>query len=87
MRKLKPWEVNKLTYKEWGEMKHDWINETKLDYVESYFFRLNNYIKGQQNHFILKSTFGMMSDGEIKQSIEKWFNHCIGVYSEIELNK
>ena len=85
-KKPKPWGITKLTYQEWGNMKHDWVNETKLDYVESYFFRYDNYIKGQKNDFILKSVFGRMDEIDIKKSINKWFNFCVGAYSEIEIS-
>ena len=86
-KKPKPWGITKLTYQEWGNMKHDWVNETKLDYVESYFFRYDNYIKGQKNDFILKSVFGRMDEIDIKKSINKWFNFCVGAYSEIEISQ
>ena len=83
-KKNKPWEIREFTYQEWGNMKHDWINETKLDYVESYFFRYDNYIKGQKNKFILKSVFGTTDSIGIEKSINKWFKSCIGAYSETE---
>ncbi len=86
--KLKYWELNpkKRNLTEWNDMPVDWVNESKLDWVKSYFFRYDNYILGKKNMFILKSTFGNKSDIEIKEDINKWFSICVGAYSETTIN-
>ena len=61
----------------------DWGNEYKLCYsVESYFFRYNNYNKYLEsgNLFIKKSSFGVLTDKEIKEEIDWWFKQCVGAY-------
>jgi hypothetical protein len=82
-KKPKPWELKKYNYLEWGEMNHDWHNESKLSFVDSYFFRYDNYIKAKNNEFIIKSVFGNQHPKEIQMEIQWWFNACIGVYSQI----
>ena len=84
----KPWEIKKLTYQEWGQNKHDWENEYKLMYsVESYFFRYDNFIKGNESDVILRSVFGNKNYEDIVKDIKYWFNKCIGAYNVINLNK
>ena len=85
-KKEKKWSVKVFSYQEWAKMNHDWANESKLGFVESYFFRYDNFIKGQNNEFIMKSVFGNKHPTEIKIELDKWFFNCIGTYSEIELN-
>lgn len=68
-------------------MDYDWANEYKVTYnIESYFFRYNNYMKYIEtgNDHIRKSTFGVKSTWDIQRDINKWFNACIGAYTEIE---
>lgn len=79
-----PWEEKDITYQEWGRMNFDWSNYYKLKYsVPSYFFRLDNYMKGLKNKHIMKSTFGLKSNAEIKKEIDWWFERCIGAYCQI----
>ena len=85
-KKPKPWEIRKYTYQEWGKMDFDWLNEHKLDQtIVCYFWRIENYEKGQKNEHILRSTFGMKTEYEIQQEIQYWFNASVGAYNEIEL--
>ena len=86
-KKLKYWENHpkKRNTKEWIDMPVDWLNEHKLGCVNDYFFRYDNFIKGEVNEHIMKSTFGRKSKHEIEIEIYFWFDKCIGVYSEIEI--
>lgn len=89
VKKYKYWELNRKcrTTKEWCEMPIDWLNEHKLKAVDSYFFRYDNLEIGKANEFIIKSVFGNKSMFEINKEINWWFNKCIGVYSEIKIEK
>lgn len=84
--KKKPWEIKKFTYSEWAKMDYDWNNEYKVKHnVESYLFRYENFISGNVNSQIMKSTFGVKNNIEIRKEIEYWFDACIGAYSEINI--
>lgn len=83
-----PFEKKQYTYQEWGCMDFDWLNYYKVTYnVESYLWRYDNYLKGIDNHHILKSTFGKSNIEDIKKEIELWFNNCLGAYNTIEIWK
>ncbi len=80
-----PWEIKKLTYKEWSIINFDWDNQSKIDkWIPAYLFRYNNYQKGLKNKHILKSTFGRKTIIEIKEEIEMFYKICIGAYTKIE---
>lgn len=84
-KKKYPWEVNKISYSEWGRMDFDWLNHSKVhNTVQSYLFRYNNYHKGLTNDHIMKSTFGRMSHSGIKEELKKWYDRAIGAYTAIE---
>ena len=72
---------------EWKLMSVDWLNECRLDYVETYFRLLENFEAGLKNEHIMLSTFGRKPIRLIKEYIQVWFNDCVGTYSEIEFNK
>ena len=73
------------SYNEWGNLGLDWSNRYKVKYcVEAYLFRQSNYLKGLNNKYIMKSTFGLMSYKSIEQDIELWYNKCIGAYNQIK---
>lgn len=83
--KLKPWHKNKLTYQQFAQLDYDWVNEFKLNSVESFLFRYNAYKKGKRNKYILRSVFGNKSEFDIQQEISIWFIKCIGAYTKIEI--
>jgi hypothetical protein len=68
-------------------MKYDWRNETMLGFVKSYFFRYDNFIKGKDNKFIMRSVFGNKHPKEIQIELDEWFVTCIGTYSNINRHK
>ena len=87
VRKEKYWIKHKKnrTLQEWSNMPVDWNNEAKLKTVNVYLWMYGNFIKGKENEFILKSTFGKKSKHAIIEELELWYNRCIGAYSEIEI--
>ena len=86
--KAKSWENHpkkKWTTQEWNALYVDWRNESKLDAVDSYFFRFDNLSRGRENKFIRLSVFGRKTITEIEQEINWWFYLCLGTYSEIDI--
>ena len=83
-----PWERMGLSYNTWFyDKKIDktwyWKQEAKKKTCENYLWRYNNFIKGQDNKFILKSTFGKSSDVSIQKELDWWFNRCVGANTKI----
>lgn len=84
----KPWETRTHTYIEWSKMDYDWKNHYKIEQtVVSYLWRYNNYLEGLKNPHIMKSTFGLKNDRDIKEEIAWWFNRCIGAHNTITFKK
>jgi hypothetical protein len=85
---MEPWKHLGVSFNEWFydktiDKNWYWAQESNSRTCENYLWRLDNYIKGQSNEHILKSTFGKTNHIEIQKQLDWWFKRCLGANTKI----